>query len=85
MAQHKARESFPSVLEDSDVRQYWAGLTIYVTCYVTGFLSSMCVHATYLIIFLLFLWDSIYSSSSVALSSSKMRTKLPVLPVLGQG
>lgn len=48
MAQHKARESFPSVLEDSDVRQYWAGLTIYVTCYVTGFfIFNVCTCNTF--------------------------------------
>lgn len=45
----------------------------------------MCAHVTFLIIFLLFLWDSIYSSSSVAFSSSKMKKKLSVLSVLGQG
>lgn len=37
MKQHKTRESFPSVTEDSDVRKYLAALTIYVSCYEAGF------------------------------------------------
>lgn len=42
MKQHKMRESFPSVSEDSDVRKYLADLTIYVSFYVTGNIFSVC-------------------------------------------
>ena len=82
--QHKTWGALPSMSEDSGMRKYWAGFTIYdVSCYLTGYYFQGASMQCGRLFVPLFLWDSSYTSSSVTPSSSKKKTELASSPALG--